>query len=57
MGRWGDLATWVGPTANQNSGRGSKTRGVVLHIAEGYYDGTITWQKNSKPDHERTSST
>lgn len=43
--RWTDLATWVGPTVNQ-SGAMAEVRGLVLHTAEGYYNGTISWQKN-----------
>ena len=43
--RWTDLATWVGPTANQ-SGAMQEVRGLVLHTAEGYYGGTISWQRN-----------
>lgn len=49
MSRW-NIATWVGPTRNQSSGRGGVTRGVVLHIAEGYYQGTIAWQLNPKAE-------
>lgn len=43
--RWSDLAQWVGPTPNQ-SGPMVEHRGVVIHIAAGYYLGTIAWQKN-----------
>lgn len=45
MGVWTDLATWRGPTVNQ-SGPMVEQRGLVLHIAEGSYEGTISWQKN-----------
>ncbi len=45
MAKWSDLASWCGPTVNQG-GKMSEQRGVVLHIAEGSYDGTIAWQKN-----------
>lgn len=45
MSRWSDLATWRGPTPNQ-SGAMREHRGVVVHIAAGYYEGTIAWQKN-----------
>lgn len=49
-------ATWRGPVP-YNSGDGDQTpmeaadamaeyRGVVLHIAAGYYEGTIAWQRN-----------
>jgi hypothetical protein len=45
MGRWSDLAQWRGPTVNQ-SGAMVEQRGLVVHIAEGTYEGTIAWQKN-----------
>lgn len=59
MGRWTDLAEWVGPTINEGDGdgrpnepadRASECRGVILHIADGYYLGTIAWQKNPDSD-------
>jgi hypothetical protein len=43
--RWTDLATWRGPTPN-HGGAMKEQRGVVLHIAEGTFEGTISWQKN-----------
>jgi len=49
MGKWSDLATWRGPTPNQG-GHMIEVRGVVLHIAEGSYEGTISWQKNPDAD-------
>lgn len=52
MAKWGDLADWRGPTVNQG-GKMTEQRGVVLHIAEGSYEGTISWQKN--PDAEVSS--
>jgi hypothetical protein len=45
MSRWGDIAAWRGPTRNQG-GPMVEVRGVLLHIAEGYYEGTIAWQRN-----------
>lgn len=45
MARWTDLATWRGPTPNQ-SGPMVEQRGVVVHIAEGSFEGTISWCKN-----------
>ncbi len=45
MSRWTDIATWRGPTANQG-GPASEQRGLVVHIAEGGFEGTISWQKN-----------
>lgn len=43
------FATWVGPTVNQG---GAMTRydGLVIHIAEGSYFGTIAWQRNPSAD-------
>lgn len=49
MSRWSDLAEWVGPTVNQGGPR-AVTRGLVVHIAEGFYGGTIAWQKNPAAD-------
>lgn len=46
MAIWSDIAKWVGPTVNRNAGGTVETRGLVLHIAEGTYEGTISWQKN-----------
>jgi hypothetical protein len=46
MARWTDLATWRGPTSNKKSGGQTEVRGLVVHIAEGWYEGTISWQKN-----------
>jgi hypothetical protein len=45
MSRWSDLAVWRGPTPNQ-SGAMREQRGLVVHIAEGYFEGTIAWQRN-----------
>jgi hypothetical protein len=56
MARWTDLAVWRGPTVNCGDGdqypnegedRMREQRGLVIHIAEGYYEGTIGYQKNS----------
>ena len=49
MGKWSDLAGWCGPTVNQD-GKMVEQRGVVLHIAEGSYEGTISWQKNASAE-------
>lgn len=55
MGRWTDLAVWRGPTVNCGDGdqfadepgdRLLEHRGLVVHIAEGSYEGTIAWQRN-----------
>lgn len=45
MGRWSDIAEWRGPTENQ-SGRMVEYRGVVLHVMQGSYEGSIAWGKN-----------
>jgi hypothetical protein len=56
MARWPDLATWVGPTTARSAGAmANPPRGLVLHIASGFYEGTISWQKRSSGDN-RTSS-
>lgn len=49
MARWTDLADWYGPTPNEGPKMG-EWRGVVIHIAEGYYEGTIAWQLNPVSD-------
>lgn len=45
MGVWSDIAEWRGPTPN-HSGPMLEQRGVVVHIAEGGFEGTISWCKN-----------
>jgi hypothetical protein len=45
MARWSDLAQWRGPSPNITEGW-SQRRGLVVHIASGFYEGTISWQKN-----------
>lgn len=53
---WTDIATWVGPTVNRSPNSMAKPpRGLVLHIASGFYDGTISWQKRTSGS-DRTSS-
>lgn len=60
MARWPDVAPWAGPAAD-NFGDGDRIereptdrmsghRGLVLHIAEGSYAGTISWERNSSSD-------
>lgn len=55
MGRWADIATWVGPTPNEGDGDGRPGEaedhmaghvGLVVHIAEGTFDGTTAWERN-----------
>jgi hypothetical protein len=50
MARWHDLATWRGPSPNISEGKQTEVRGLVVHIAEGWYEGTISWQKNPSAD-------
>lgn len=45
MGIWSDIATWRGPTVNEGPDM-NQYRGLVVHIASGFYEGTISWQKN-----------
>jgi hypothetical protein len=40
-----EIAEWRGPTANHN-GAMAGYQGLVVHIADGYYEGTISWAKN-----------
>lgn len=48
MSRWTDIAPWVGPSPNKTAGglKFDNVRGVVIHIASGFYQGTIAWQRN-----------
>lgn len=46
MARWTDLAKWRGPSPNKNAGGQTEVRGLVVHIAAGWYEGTIAWQRN-----------
>ena len=50
MARWHDLASWRGPSPNISEGKQTEHRGLVVHIAEGWYEGTISWQKNPDAD-------
>lgn len=60
MSRWGDIAEWRGPASN-NFGDGdtveleasdamTEVRGLVVHIAEGSFEGTISWERNPDSD-------
>lgn len=42
---WSDIATWRGPTPN-TSGHVTDHMYVVLHTADGSFEGTIAWQQN-----------
>lgn len=50
MAIWDNLAAWRGPTPNRSDGAQTEVRGLVVHIAEGWYEGTISWQKNPAAD-------
>lgn len=60
MARWTDLATWQGPAADnfgdgdwserEGADRMSEHRGLVIHIAEGSYAGTVAWERNASSD-------
>lgn len=53
MSHWTDLAQWYG--TDNHGGAMSEHRGLVVHIAEGYFDGTIEWQRDA-PVGQRVSS-
>jgi hypothetical protein len=46
MARWTDLARWRGPSPNIGEGDQTEVRGLVVHIAAGWFEGTIAWQRN-----------
>jgi hypothetical protein len=48
MARWTDLAKWRGPSPNITEDGQAKHLGLVVHIAEGWFDGTIAWQRNKQ---------
>lgn len=45
MSRWAE-AVWR--PSDAHGGTMSQHRGLVLHIAEGFYEGTLAWQHNAK---------
>lgn len=45
MARW-DIAEWVGPTPNRVTGGMVESRGLVIHIMQGTYAGSVAWGKN-----------
>jgi hypothetical protein len=49
MAIW-DKASWQGPPDANHSGQMSEFRGLIWHIAEGSYLGTIGWQQNPISD-------
>jgi hypothetical protein len=52
---YGHRIDWRGPTSHCNPGQlGGGSRGLVCHIASGFYEGTISWQLGGSPP---TSST
>lgn len=60
MGRWIDISSWQGPAADnfgdgdwaerEAADRMSEHRGLVIHIAEGSYAGTVAWERNASSD-------
>jgi hypothetical protein len=48
MGLWSDLAVWRGPSPNHR-GPMVEQRGLVIHIAQGYFEGTITYENHANP--------
>jgi hypothetical protein len=44
------FATWRGPTSNKVQGGMREWRGNVIHIADGGFEGTISWQLNPVSD-------
>lgn len=52
MTLWSDIAEWRGPVLH-HSGTISSYMYVVIHTADGSYEGTIAWQKN--PDADNSS--
>lgn len=49
MPLWTGLATWRGPSVN-HGGPMVEQRGLVIHIAEGYYEGTIGYENHANKD-------
>lgn len=49
MARWAS-APWWGPADSNYSGHVVECRGLVVHIAEGSFDGTVSWQRNPDAD-------
>lgn len=51
MSKWPDMARWVG--TSHHGGAMTGHRGLVVHIAEGFLNGTIAWQQgdNSVSSH------
>jgi hypothetical protein len=49
MGLWSDIATWRGPVKH-HSGTIADHMYVVVHTADGSYEGTIAWQQSDESD-------
>jgi len=49
MPLWPDIAAWRGPTPN-TSGSIADHMYVVVHTADGSFEGTIAWQRNASAD-------
>lgn len=50
MGWWTDIATRYPENTPNHGGPATEQRGVVVHIAEGTYQGTIDWCMNPESD-------
>lgn len=50
MGWWTDIATRCAQDTPNHGGAATEQRGVVVHIAEGTYEGTINWCLNPDSD-------
>ena len=49
MTLWTDIAEWRGPVLH-HKGTIAEYKYVVVHTADGSYEGTIAWQKNKESD-------
>lgn len=57
MARWTDITSRQETTSHRNAGGMRSHRGVVVHTASGYYEGTINWQqRNDIPPDRQVSS-
>jgi N-acetylmuramoyl-L-alanine amidase len=50
---WSDIAEWRGPVLHHSGSPITDHMYVVIHTADGSYEGTISWQKN--PDADNSS--
>lgn len=50
MTLWSDIAEWRGPVLHHSTDAIKDHMYVVIHTADGTYEGTIAWQKNKDAD-------